>query len=212
MLRCLALAGLIALLTTAVVLSQDKPNPDALIAQLLNASKERESLRTPDSFDELRLSPAQLAVAKKLIQDLKDYRAYHLLFAVKNTSEKAYEIIPTDVKIRVLTSALREQSHLNDWGHLEPKESYDGPVAKALLALGKGAIEQLEPTLKDSTRAPLFGSEATMSSTFRYRRKDFAYRYIMLLLDREPEFAGTPRQRDKAIEALKKELPKLKPK
>ena len=181
---------------------------DDVIARFLKASKEKECLSRWESFDDLRLSPAQLAVAEKHIKARKDYRSYHLLFAVKNTSKKAYEGLPVDTKIMILTSALRKQKpFLNDWGRLEPQESYDAESGRALLELGKGAINYLKPMLKDSTRVRLYGSEdALASSEYQYRRKDFAYRYISLLLNKEPEFSANPKERDKAIDVLAKQL------
>jgi hypothetical protein len=134
-----------------------------------------------------------------------------LLFAIKLTSEKAYRSIPADVRMKVIMSALREATFLNDWTHLFPSESTDGEAGRALLALGKDAIVHLEPMLKDSTRMRLTGMGPEIDSDlYRYRRMDLAYRYIYLLLnkDKEPEFARNPRERDRAISALMKQLKK----
>jgi hypothetical protein len=182
---------------------------DDVIARLLAASKEKSPLGHMDSFDDLKLSPAQLAIAEKHIKEVKDYRSYHLLFVVKNTSEKAYEGLPTDAKIMILASSLREQVFLNDWSYLEKEECFDNRAGKALLGLGKAGIAHLEPMLKDSTPAPLFGSEEhTLSDLYGYRRKDFAYRYISLILNQEPDFSPYPKERDKAIDVLVKQLRK----
>ena len=186
-----------------------KTDEDPLIARLVAMSKEKKSLYRWESFAELKLSAKQLAAAEKYIKEVKDYRSYHLLFAVKNTSDEAYKRLPADVKIMVLTSALRELESLNDWSRLHPDESSDGEAATALLQLGKGAISHLAPILKISDPAKIFGSEESIaSSEYGYRRKDFAYRYISLILEKNPKFSADPKDRDKAIEVLIKHLSK----
>ncbi len=63
--------------------------------------------------------------------------------------------------------------------------------------------------LEEGENASLFGSEeATESKRFGYRSKDFAYRYIMLILGEQPTFHADPKERDKDIDALKAKLKK----
>jgi hypothetical protein len=97
---------------------------------------------------------------------------------------------------------------LNDWGHLGI-QSFDGQSARALLETGEHALKPLIPILDCEESAELFGSEeATISLTRQYRRKDFAYRYIMIILKTEPLFDSDPKQRDEEIKFLKKEIAK----
>ena len=72
---------------------------------------------------------------------------------------------------------------------------------------GSPAVEYLSRLLGDKSEAPLFGSqEATLSIALHYRRADFAYRYIMLILDRKPTFPADLAERDKLIAELQKEF------
>jgi hypothetical protein len=45
-----------------------------------------------------------------------------------------------------------------------------------------------------------------MSSTYQYRRCDFAYRYLAQILGFAPRFDPDPRRRDTDIAALKRRL------
>jgi HEAT repeat protein len=109
-----------------------------------------------------------------------------------------------------LCDALARQVYLNDWGYLDPGGSHDGEAAVALVELGESALEPLLSVLKDERPAPLFGSEpATLSKTYKYRRKDFAYRYISLIRGTEPSFDPDPAVRDAAIMALESALNRL---
>jgi hypothetical protein len=82
----------------------------------------------------------------------------------------------------------------------DPGGSHDGEAAKALLELGDVAVSCLRPLLADSSAAPLFGSEeATLSSLYKYRRCDFAYRYLVKLRGGEPTFDRDPAERDRVI-------------
>jgi len=141
-----------------------------------------------------------------------DYTSYHLLMALRKFYASSYKDVPNENKSAILCSALTKTTGLNDWGNLGPSGSYDDESAEALLATGKAALKRLAPILDDASEAPLFGSEAaTMSDVYRYRRKDFAYRYASLLLGKSPVFRAEPKERDQDIEALKAELKKRVP-
>ena len=100
-------------------------------------------------------------------------------------------------------SRLAHGRYSNDWGHLQ----YDSDIARALLQTGPAALPYLRPLLDDRSPFLAMGSmEATQSRADQYRRCDFAYRYICLILGSEPEFDRDPENRDKAIERLKAKL------
>lgn len=140
---------------------------DADISQLLRYSKDKKALQKFPDFDDLKLSSKQLAIAEKYVTDKRDFRSYHLLFAIRNSSKKSYDGLPSEIKMMILVSALAEQKNLNDWGYLDTDRSYDGLAAVALLQLGKGAIKYLRPMLNDATPASLYGSETgTMVNCF----------------------------------------------
>lgn len=90
-------------------------------------------------------------------------------------------------------------------GH--PPNSYDGIAARALLETGPVALEYLIPILHDANEAPLWGSaDATASHGYGYRRKDFAYRYVLLIRGEKPFFDAAPDTRDERIIRLQRQL------
>jgi hypothetical protein len=138
-----------------------------------------------------------------------DGTSYHLLFALRKYYPSSYESVPNQEKSAILCGALKHTVGLNDWGILSPSGSFDRESAQALLETGKTALECLAPILDDDSPAPLFGSKvATTSKVYRYRRKDFAYRYASLLIGKSPVFDRDPKERDKDIDRLKAELKK----
>jgi len=156
-------------------------------------------------------APGEIAAMLEYITTHPDHTAYHSLFAVRRKSPDDYRQVPIIARAQVLCSALTQLTFLNDWGYLDPAGSHDGEAALALLELGKAAVERLVPVLNDSRPAPLFGSEpATLAATYHYRRKDFAYRYLSLILGRAPAFAADPQSRDREIEQLTATCTKLK--
>ncbi len=164
-------------------------------------------MRSP-TLSTLALSPADEREALAQISTHPDHTSYHVLFALRRYSPSAYQGITAEAKARILTDALRHLPYLNDWGSLDPSSSHDGEAAAALLELGSAASDYLRPILDNSQPAPLFGSEpATVSKVFKYRRCDFAYRYLSLLLGLDPTFDPEPDVRDKEIERLKAGLP-----
>jgi len=161
------------------------------------------------------VKPSEMDVNKLIdtVNAHQDHSAYHVLFLLHRLFPDAYRNLPSAVKAPVLCDALSHLTFFNDWGYLAPDESHDGEAAQALLELGKAALPCLTPLLDESRAAPLFGSEtATMSTTYRYRINDFAYRYISKILGRQPNFAADPQARDSDIERLKTELQSQQPK
>jgi hypothetical protein len=152
----------------------------------------------------IELAPDETKTMLEYINSHPDHTAYHLLFALRKGAPDAYSDVPKTSKARVLCDAMRHQIYLNDWGYLDPGNSFDGPAAQALLEAGDDALRPLLSLLDDARSARLFGSEeATLSNMYEYRVKDFAYRYFMLLLGRQPTFEADPRSRDIEIERLK---------
>lgn len=152
-------------------------------------------------------SADDLQAAAEYIEAHPDYTAYHLLFALRRHDPVAYEHLTKTKRALVLADALAHLMFLNDWGYLDPSGSHDGEAAHALLELEEDALESLKPILNDERPAPLFGSEtATLSSMYHYRRKDFAYRYVMFLRGSQPDFNPDPEIRDQEIERLQATL------
>lgn len=178
---------------------------DQVISDLIRCSEKKLGLGHYKDFRDLTLSKRQLESAVTYVSQNRDYKSFHLLIAIKNTSaELYYEGIPVQDKAMILTSALRSQHYFNDWSVLLPDiKGSDGPAGEAVLELGKAAIPYLTPILADSSPAHWSGSDSSATSAFyQFRRKDFAFRYISLILGRSPTFLADPSERDKAINAL----------
>ena len=172
--------------------------------ELISESKLGVSLTESRVLPSAQLSPNDIQAAEEYIKAHNDYTAYHLLFALRRKSLEAYKRIPDSTKASILCSALAHLKYLNDWGYLDPAESYDREAAIALVEIGASALRFLEPLLDSQQPAPLFGSEeATLSSVYQYRRSDFAFRYASQILGLDPMFVREPKDRDKMIENLK---------
>jgi hypothetical protein len=155
----------------------------------------------------VRLSNDEIASLYEIVNRQQDYRSYLLLMYIRSIDPGAFARIQPEVRSRVLVSALAMQTSLNDWGYLDEGGSYDGPATEALLETGTTAVQFLLPLLADTSSAPLMGSEeSTMAVRYGYRRCDFAYRYIMILLKERPSFQANALSRDQDIERLRGRL------
>ena len=142
------------------------------VEKLIADSTKKLTLMESKTLTNAKLGPEDVKAAQDYIKDHKDYTSYHLLFALPPDD---YKKIPNATKADILVSALGHLIFLNDWGHL-PAAHYDGKPAKALLETKKEAIAPLKGLLDDRSEAPFFGSkDATTSSSYGYRRCDFAY-------------------------------------
>ena len=178
-------------------------NAAAMIDTMIDEAGRGLPLQRSSVLPSLRAGQFDAAAAALEIARLPDMRSYHLLFALRRTSPELYRSLPDGLRARVLVDALANVVALNDWGYLDPSGSHDDEAARALLETGGAAIGPLNRLLADERPAPLFGSEpATLSSLYHYRRKDFADRYLSLLIGRAPTFEADPAARDAAIADL----------
>jgi hypothetical protein len=177
----------------------------AIVERLLEDSREDLLLGQSEAYADASFDDASAAAAVREVAERRDASAFHVLMALRDGAPAAHEAIPADARAAVLVDALRTQSQLNDWGYLEPGgDGYDGPAADALLDTGPAAVDRLRPLLDDDSPAEMTGSEiAEMAHRYGYRRKDFAARYLALLLGREPAFAEHAADRDRAIAELR---------
>jgi hypothetical protein len=152
-------------------------------------------------------SEEEVKAAVIYVTNNRDVSSYHLLFALEKVSPEAFGQISSEARAKILVSALKNISCLNDWSVLSPTEPYDDHAAKELIATGPAAVSLLLPLLDDTRDAPLRGSApATASSEYQYRRCDFAYRYLCLIHGKPAPFMVKPSERDVDIAILKKEL------
>ena len=154
------------------------------------------------------LSAEEVEAASSYIKEHPDISSYHLLMILRELSSSTYAGIPDATKAKVLCDALARLREFNDFGHLYTDPvSLDGVAAKALLEIGEPALGCLRKLLLNKDRVRHFGSDgAITSSIYEYRRADFAYRYIMLILGRTPVLLDELKERDKLIADLLKEL------
>ncbi len=179
--------------------------------RLMQAIEEAKSGTTfmKSSLAQSSLSADEVNLAHNYVNRHPDSSSYILLMALRKQGGEAYDETPDKTKAEVLCAGLANLTFLNDFGHLEPSSSYDGKAAQALLDIGQPALSCLQALLANHEDAPLFGSkDATASSVFHYRRADFAYRYIMLILGQEPTFPADPAERDRLITDLQAQLKK----
>jgi hypothetical protein len=171
-----------------------------MMFDLIAESAKRLSLMESKLAGREKLPEEEQSAAVDYILNHPDFTSYHLLFALKDRSEAAYNSIPATTRAGVLCSALSNLKYLNDWGHLavSPK---DGLAMTALIATGEAALTCLKPLLEDLRPAPFFGSaDATVAT--QYRRADFAYHAAALILKEKPVFAADPKDRDREIVRL----------
>lgn len=177
------------------------------VERLVAASDAGMLLPEAEDYQNPRFDADEAAAAARWVQAHPGHSAFHVLMALGRGAPEAYATIPPEVRAKVLAATLAEHRQLNDFGYLDPDGSYDGPAAHAVLELGEAAIPALRPLLEDMSRAQLSGSEeATMAKLFEYRRADFAFRLVSLLLARDAPFDRDPARRDEAIAALREEL------
>ena len=177
------------------------------VTKLVTLSSTKQSICESNVLDKNPLEPTDLKEALNYLKSHPDHTSYHLLIAIGRYYPDTYKTIASRQKGEILSSALLEVTFLNDWGYLDPAEPFDDESAKALLETGQACIDRLIPMLEDGRAAPLFGSEeATVSRLYMFRRKDFTFRYISLIIGQAPGFAADPAIRDKDIAALKGRL------
>ena len=178
-----------------------------IVDRLLAATAAGQVLPESDDYEEPRFSDGEAETARTRVERDPGPAAYHLLMALRRGAREQYDAIDPGVRAAVLAGALGEHRQINDFGYLQPEGGYDGPAAIALLESGNAALEPLRPVLDRTEAAPISGSEeATITKIYGTRRCDFAYRYAMKTLGREPVFDADPAVRDRAIAALRDEL------
>lgn len=201
-----------AVLTLQILLGQGDPSefqknpPSISFESYVSASQRGDVMHRwmlPDEWP----TKLELTKVKRFVLQHPDYHAYHFLILLRSRNPEVYAELPIKLKSKILCSYLENASVMNDWGILDTTNSSDSVAAKSLIELGVDAIPDLERILPKRKVAHLFGSEeGTLSDIFKYRRADYAYRYIKLILGSEPAFLADPKDRDREIESLMKSL------
>jgi len=184
-----------------------------MMQQLIHESENKEMLMCSKTLETKQVPQQDVPAFLDHISKHSDYRSYHLLFALRRDHRDIYNKIPVSICATILSSTLEKIDCLNDWGdlRLEPEDYLDYEPVKALLDIGKPAVPYLLPLLEDNTPATLEGSEeATDSYEAKYRRADWACRFISLILKFPYRFSEDPEERDMGIAALKRKLERQK--
>lgn len=160
------------------------------------------------AYEAARLEdPKTRDAAVERIGSRPDHSSFLLLLALRRDAREAYDALPASTRAAVLCAGLRGNVALNDFGVLDTDGSRDGHAARALIETGGVTVPLLAALLDDRSPAGLDGSEeSTIARTLRLRRADFAYRYLSLILGREPEFDADPSARDVHIAELRAAL------
>ena len=119
-----------------------------MMADLIAESKKRLSLMESKLVGHEKLPEEEQRSRGGLYPQYPDFTSYHLLFALKDRSEPAFDSIPASTRARVFCSALSNLKYLNDWGHLTVSPKH-GPAMSALIATGKAALPCLKHLLED---------------------------------------------------------------
>ena len=177
------------------------------LRQAVNEADEGNGFKASWALFEEPLTPEEVQAAVSYVQRHPNASSFVLLMAVRQYGPQDYGRISKDIRARVICDGMAKLVFLNDFGNMTPSNSHDGEAAKALLSVGRPALPYLGRLLWDTFDAPLYGSAtASVAHIYKYRRCDWAYRYTMLILGREPVFLETPEERDKLIDKLKAEL------
>jgi hypothetical protein len=181
-----------------------------MIGQLIGDSSAHLTLEDSPAYAGVHLAGADLDRAIEAIRTEPFERTFHLLMAVRRDAPESADRIDAGWRAGILVEALVTVAALNDFGYLDPSGSWDGPAAVALLQTGDQGAGVLRPVLTDRRPAPLYGSEmAALSHRYRYRRCDFAYRYLALLVGEDPTFDADLAGRERRIAELRRRLPDL---
>lgn len=204
---CVGLIGIVAASGIFLCFRREKERPNQ-IPLLLSYAEGGKPISQISQFDSMQLSAEEIDEAIAFICFDPSCISYHLLLAVRNSSPAAYVKIAKGTRAKILTSARDVHFQLDDWGYLSPDDCVDATAAKALLECGGNAVPFLARQLKNDSPARFSGTHIpTMVHEFQVRRKDFAFRYLSLLLNQKPAFDPDPLVRDKRIEELSALVP-----
>lgn len=155
-----------------------------------------------------RFTQADVDAAREYILDKPDERSYLVLLALRNSDRRAYDSVAEKTRARVLCRALGGRCAMDDWGSLWTIHwSREGFSEDALKETGIVAIPELERLLDcDDQALFISGGAMTTASHHKWRIKDFAAKYIRLVLGWKGSYSDDPTSRDKDIDRLREGL------
>ena len=138
----------------------------------------------------------------EVIDDVVDYiqnnqdsiMSHYLLMMLRYNHSDVYAALSTTLKKSVLCSAFTKTSNVNYWG----TSSRDNVGGYLIIDLGKPILPCLKPLLKDTTRMSYGWNYDSISGDvveYKWRKKDFAYRYACRILKDTFVFPKSPEER-----------------
>jgi hypothetical protein len=156
------------------------------------------------------MSEDEVYAAAQYTSNNTNISSYFLLLALYQQAPEVYSQLSAEKRADIICDALKKLLVVNDFQLLESTASSSNYVAgRALLDIGEPAIPCLAKLLDNYDDVRFIGSEeSAISEVDSYRRADYAYKYIMLILKKKPFYSEDPKERDGRIAALKAELEK----
>jgi hypothetical protein len=151
----------------------------------------------------------KLSLAVKYINENTSIASYRMMVQIDEHHPNVYKRLSDSTKLIQYYYYMINCPCTNDWSYLTLEEQDDKKTAKSFMKLGKQVLPYLKLLIYDNAFKIIdAGSEsALLNSKYKYRRRDFAYRYAALILGKKPVFLRTPTERDKIIDAFIKEYP-----
>jgi hypothetical protein len=193
------------LLHNAFALSQNRKNSRVHLPSFKSILKETKIL-SEQTGRFVVAKPYDSAIVERVtnyIQNNQQSRVSHyflMMLAIHHPS--VFQSIDDTVKTNIFCSIFSVEKNMNYWGTLSPDNQKEHNAGKLLVSLGKKILPCLLPLLNDTSRLNYgwnFDSRTT-SVQYKWRKKDFAYRYAALILKETPVFLTQPKERDEVIE------------
>lgn len=177
--------------------------PELFKTMEADAQQGREPFNSP-AFREITTSRREAGEA--LIQAIRAQRgaSYISFLALRKIDSKGYASIAENYKLNALLGELGRSTSYNKWGlpHL-----YWEDAAKAIIEMGEAAVPGLKNFLKDTTPAPVWGSEEVAEyEAYGYRRCDYALALLMAIFGQDTKtLPKQPEARDALIDRIQRD-------
>lgn len=138
-----------------------------------------------------------------MIKEKGDADALLPLLLLRRLDANAYRDVSVDLKVAILTDALRTSRTFNTWGL---PNFYVEEASNALIECGRSAYPALKQMLSDTRPAPVFGSKMHMEYLrHRYRLCDYAL-FLIERIQGKSDFRMPPAvaERDSLIKEILK--------
>jgi hypothetical protein len=117
------------------------------------------------------------------------------LLALKKMSAEHYRQLKPELRVSILTNALKTQPYFNTFGF--PHAKWED-AAKAIIEEGRAAEKPLIEMLTDHRPAPVWGSEQFMEyQRYKYRVSDYAWALLNEIRGKKVTIPEDPAARDR---------------